>query len=122
MQTEYLEIVAIDVEAVCAAYEASLGVSFSAPVPELGEARTADLADGSRVGVRAPMHATEDPVVRPYWLVDDIEEAVAKAVSQGFSRNSQASTSPFFVAPSMSCWRKRVASGCTRTLVCSGAG
>ena len=35
------------------------------------------------VGVRAPMHETEEPVVRPYWLVDDIEAAVAAAVEAG---------------------------------------
>ena len=35
------------------------------------------------VGVRAPMHETEEPVVRPYWLVDDIEASVAAAVEAG---------------------------------------
>ena len=29
------------------------------------------------------MHETEEPVVRPYWLVDDIEAAVAAAVEAG---------------------------------------
>ncbi len=35
------------------------------------------------MGVRAPMRETEEPVVRPYWLVDDIEAAVAAAVEAG---------------------------------------
>ena len=38
---------------------------------------------GGLVGVRAPMRETEEPVVRPYWLVDDIEAAVAAAVKAG---------------------------------------
>jgi len=33
--------------------------------------------------VRAPMHETEMPVVRPYWLVDDIEAALAAALKAG---------------------------------------
>jgi hypothetical protein len=32
------------------------------------------------VGVRAPLRESEEPVVRPYWLVDDIESALAAAV------------------------------------------
>jgi predicted enzyme related to lactoylglutathione lyase len=43
----------------------------------------AELAGGGRVGVRAPMHESEKPVVRPYWLVDDIEAALATAVASG---------------------------------------
>ena len=35
------------------------------------------------LGVRAPMHETEEPVVRPYLLVDDIEAAVTAAVKPG---------------------------------------
>ena len=35
------------------------------------------------VGVRAPMRESEVPVVRPYWLVDDIESAVAAAEDAG---------------------------------------
>lgn len=29
------------------------------------------------------MHASEEPVVRPYWLVDDIEAALAASVAKG---------------------------------------
>ncbi|MCK7594051.1 VOC family protein [Pseudomarimonas salicorniae] len=35
------------------------------------------------IGVRAPMHASESPVVRAYWLVPDIEAALAAAVESG---------------------------------------
>ncbi|GAB4141610.1 MAG: hypothetical protein Fur0037_08520 [Planctomycetota bacterium] len=52
-------------------------------MPQLGNARTADLPGGGRIGVRAPMHEQEQPVVRPYWLVDDIETALAAAVEAG---------------------------------------
>jgi predicted enzyme related to lactoylglutathione lyase len=79
----YLEIVTKDVDAVCAAYAAANGVQFGEPEAGLGGARTAALVEGGVVGVRAPMHETEDPVVRPYWLVDDIEVAVAAAVEAG---------------------------------------
>jgi uncharacterized protein len=83
MQIQYLEIVTKEVDAVCAAYASANGVLFGAPDPRLGHARTAALAGGGRVGVRAPLRETEQPVVRPYWLVKDIEAAVAAAVRAG---------------------------------------
>ena len=83
MKTQYLEIVTREVDAVCAAYAAAHNVQFSAPDPGLGGARTASLAGGGLVGVRAPLRDTEDPVVRPYWLVADIEAALAAAVQAG---------------------------------------
>ena len=83
MQIHYLEIVATDVGAVCSAYAAANNLAFSEPVAELGNARTATVPDGYMLGVRAPMHEAEEPVVRPYWLVDDIESAVAAAVEAG---------------------------------------
>lgn len=83
MRVQYLEIVTPEVEATCGTYEKQLGVSFSEPVAELGNARTAALAGGGRVGVRAPMHDAEKPVVRPYVLVEDIEAAVQAAVAAG---------------------------------------
>ncbi|MEM9555412.1 MAG: hydroxylase [Acidobacteriota bacterium] len=83
MQTYYLEIVTPDVDAVCAAYAAAIGVEFGTPEPALGNARTAPLAGGGMVGVRAPLRASEEPIVRPYWLVDEIESAVASAVEAG---------------------------------------
>ena len=83
MKIHYLEIVTPDVDAVCAAHAAANQVEFSAPQEMLGGARTAELADGGMVGVRAPMHESEEPVTRPYWLVTDIEGAVAAAVAEG---------------------------------------
>ena len=83
MQIQYLEIVTPDVEAVCASYARLHGVSFSDPEPGLGDARIAPMPDGGLLGVRAPMHDTEEPVVRPYILVDDIDAAAESAQAAG---------------------------------------
>lgn len=83
MQIQYLEIVTKEVDAVCAAYASTNRVQFSEPDAGLGNARTAPLAGGGLVGVRAPMSETEEPVVRPYWLVKDIEAAIAAVVQAG---------------------------------------
>ena len=83
MQIHYLEIVTKDVDEVCATYGAAHGVEFGEPDAGLGHARTAALPGGGVVGVRAPLRATEEPVVRPYWLVDDIEAAVAAVEAAG---------------------------------------
>lgn len=83
MKVHYLEIVTSDVNAVCAAYEAAHGIKFGSADPLLGGARTAPLPDGGSIGVRGPLRDTEEPVVRPYWLVDDIEAALEAASKQG---------------------------------------
>lgn len=83
MQICYLEIVTRDVDAVCAAYEAANGVQFGAPDAGLGNARTAEMPGRGLVGIRAPLRESEAPVVRPYWLVDDIQAAVAAVVKAG---------------------------------------
>ena len=83
MKIQYLEIVTKDVDAVCATYSSAHNGKFDEPVAGLGNARTATLAGGGLVGVRAPLRDTEEPVVRPYWLVDDIAAAVAAAVQAG---------------------------------------
>ena len=83
MKVHYLEIVAADVDAVCAAYQAALGITFGPADPLLGGARTAQLPDGGYVGVRGPLRDTEAPIVRPYWLVDDIAAALDAAARQG---------------------------------------
>lgn len=83
MRLHYLEVVATDVDAVCSAYAAANNATFGEPVAELGNARTAIASGGWLLGVRAPMRETEEPVVRPYWLVDDIEAAVAAVVEAG---------------------------------------
>jgi predicted enzyme related to lactoylglutathione lyase len=56
---------------------------FGEPDAGLGGARTTTLAGGGLVGVRAPLRTTEDPVVRPYWLVPDIEIALSAVVRAG---------------------------------------
>jgi len=83
MQIHYLEIVALDVEKTCRVYERVHAVTFSVPDASLGGARTAELIGGGRIGVRAPIGEEEQPVVRAYALVGDIEEAVAAALSAG---------------------------------------
>ena len=83
MKIHYLEIVTGSAEPVCAAYESALGVRFGEPEPLLGGARTAQLPDGGILGVRAPMHPSEEPVIRPYWLVPDIEASLQAAVAEG---------------------------------------
>jgi predicted enzyme related to lactoylglutathione lyase len=83
VKVHYLEIVTPEVDATCDALANLQNVSFGEPIPELGHARTATLDNGARIGVRAPMRETEDPVVRPYLLVEDIGTAVAAAQAAG---------------------------------------
>ncbi len=83
MRVFYLEIVTPDVDAICATYAATHGITFGQPNAGFGNARTAAMPDGGMVGVRAPMRETEVPVVRPYWLVKDINAAVATAENSG---------------------------------------
>ena len=80
---QYLEIVTPDIDETCKALAAMHGVEFGDPIPEFGNARTADLADGGRIGVRGPMRASESPVVRPYVKTKDIEAAVKVAKDNG---------------------------------------
>lgn len=82
-QVHYLEIVTPDVEKVCASYTNSLGVSFSDAIAELGGARTISLPNGGTLGVRVPMHDSEEPTTRPYYLVADIEKSVSEAEKSG---------------------------------------
>ena len=83
MKIHYLEIVTPDVDALCAQYAAAQNLTFEEPDPGLGNARTAPLADGGMIGIRAPMSEAETPVVRPYALVDDIDAAVEAAATAG---------------------------------------
>ncbi|MEM7260399.1 MAG: hydroxylase [Planctomycetota bacterium] len=83
MRVHYLEIVTPEVDAMCTTYADANGLEFGEPDMGLGNARTAALPNGGMVGIRAPMHEAETPVVRPYWLVEDIEAAVAAAVASG---------------------------------------
>ena len=83
MFIQYLEVVTPDVNATCDALERLHGVSFGEPDVGLGNARTAALKGGGKIGVRAPMREDEQPVVRPYLLVEDIEAAVKAAQAAG---------------------------------------
>lgn len=83
MKVHYLEIVTRDVDGVCAAYGASHGVTFGEPEASLGGARTASLSGGGFVGVRGPLRDSEEPVVRPYGLVDDLRSTVAQVEKAG---------------------------------------
>lgn len=83
LKVQYLEIVTPAVQETCDALAHAHDVTFSDPVAEFGNARTANLEDGGLIGVRAPLRATEEPVVRPYILVDDIQAAVKAAEKAG---------------------------------------
>ncbi|NVB82423.1 MAG: hypothetical protein HOV81_28850 [Kofleriaceae bacterium] len=83
MSIQYLEIVSDDVDTVAAFYERVHGLSFGAPDPDLGQARVATRADGSLVGIRKPLAAHEQPLMRTYFAVDDIQQAVKKAEAAG---------------------------------------
>ena len=83
MKIHYLEIVTPDVDAACALYSQMHGVVFGKADQNLGGARTANLAGGGMIGIRAPLRATEKPVVRPYILAEDIQASVAAAEEAG---------------------------------------
>lgn len=83
MQLHYLEVVTKEVDAACELYSGVHGVTFGDADPSLGGARTAQMKEGGLLGIRAPMHAGEKPVARPYILVQDIETAVAAAKQAG---------------------------------------
>ena len=83
MAKQYLELVSEDVDALVALHERVHGVSFGAPDPHLGQARVARCADGSLIAIRRPLAAHEQPIVRSYLAVDDIDRAVRDAVTVG---------------------------------------
>jgi len=83
MQIQYLEIVTPDVDAVCGTYAKLHDVEFGESDQSLGGARTAKLANGGMLGIRAPLRATENPVVRPYMLVENIQATVDAAAKAG---------------------------------------
>ena len=86
MKVQYLEIVTPEVDSVCATYAQIYDVKFSDADVNLGGARTAKLSNGGVIGVigvRGPLRETEEPVVRHYTLVKDIEAAVNAAEKLG---------------------------------------
>lgn len=82
LDVHYLEIVTASVDETCEALAKAHGVTFSEPNPALANARTAQLKSGGRIGVRGLL-GQEQPVVRPYMLVDDIQAAIKAAVAAG---------------------------------------
>ena len=83
VQVQYLEIVTTSVDQTVAMLSQQHGVTFGQPEAGYGNARIADLEGGGRLGVRAPIGTEETPVVRPYFLVEDIEAASAAAEAAG---------------------------------------
>lgn len=83
LRIHYLEIVCPDVAKQCATLERLHGLSFGPPMADLGQARVAKAADGSLIGVRAPLAAHEQPVTRTYLEVADIARAIKEAEAAG---------------------------------------
>ena len=79
----YLEYVTPEAEATIRSLEKMHDVKFSKPQPMLGNARTAELKGGGKISVRGPLRPDEEPTVRPYRLVDDIEAALEEAKDAG---------------------------------------
>jgi predicted enzyme related to lactoylglutathione lyase len=83
MAVHYLEIVSEDVDALTELYQRMHGLSFDPPDPDLGHARVALQADGSLVGIRKPLAEHEQPILRTYIAVEDIEQAIREAEESG---------------------------------------
>lgn len=83
MVIHYLEIVSNDVDTLTGLYERMHGLSFGPPDPDLGQARVAARADGTLVGIRKPLAAHEQPIMRTYLAVEDIQQAVKQAENSG---------------------------------------
>jgi predicted enzyme related to lactoylglutathione lyase len=83
MVVHYLEIVSNDVDALTELYQRTHGLSFGPPDPDLGQARIATHADGAVVGIREPLAAHEQPIMRTYFAVEDIQHAVKEAEESG---------------------------------------
>ena len=79
----YLEIVSDAVDTLTALYERMHGLSFGPPDADLGQARVATRADGTLVGIRKPLAAHEQPIIRTYLAVEDIRQAVMQAEGSG---------------------------------------
>ena len=82
MAVHYLEIVTDDVDTLVGLYEHVHGVSFGPPDAHLGQARVAQI-DGTVVGIRKPLAAHEQPIMRTYVEVNDIQQATNKAEESG---------------------------------------
>lgn len=83
MAVHYVEIVSNDVDALSEVYQRMHGLSFGPPDPNLGEARVATHEDGTLVGIRMPLAAHEQPIMRTYFAVEDVQEAIKQAEESG---------------------------------------
>jgi predicted enzyme related to lactoylglutathione lyase len=83
MAVHYLEIVSTDVDTLTALNQRMHGLSFGPPDLDLGQARVATRTDGTLVGIRKPLAAHEQPIMRTYLAVEDIQQAVKKAEDSG---------------------------------------
>lgn len=83
MAVHYLEIVSNDADTLTGLYQRMHGLSFGPPDPDLGQARVATQANGTLVGIRKPLAAHEQPIMRTYLAVADIQHAVKKAEDSG---------------------------------------
>jgi predicted enzyme related to lactoylglutathione lyase len=83
MAVHYLEIVSTDVDALTELYQRMHGLSFDPPDPDLGHARVAAQADGPLVGIRKPLAEHEQPILRTYIAVEDIQQAIGEAEESG---------------------------------------
>lgn len=83
MSVHYLEIVSDDVDASTALHQRLHGLTFGPPDADLGQARVATRGDGSLVGIRKPLASHEEPIVRLYTEVEDIQRAVKEAEELG---------------------------------------
>lgn len=81
----YLEIVTPDPEATSRFYADAYGWTFGPATPELGSALMAPLPGGGLCGIRAPMSADEQPIVRTYLRVADVAAASRRAAELGAS-------------------------------------
>ena len=83
MAVHYLEIVSNDVDTLTALYQRMHGLSFGAADPDLGQARVATQADGTLVGIREPLAPHEQPIMRTYLAVEDVQQTVKRAEESG---------------------------------------
>ena len=83
MTIHYLEIVSNNVDTLCATYERVHALSFGPEDPDAGQARVAVRPDGSLVGIRRPLAEHEQPTMRTYLEVVDIQKAVEEAEGAG---------------------------------------
>lgn len=79
----YLEIVSNDAGTLIELYQRMHGLAFGPPDPDLGQARVATREDGTMIGIRKPLAAHEQPIIRTYLPSEDIALAVTNAEANG---------------------------------------